>query len=210
MPVLKIPNAADLNNENCSCDPDCCGGSGEGKTAEGMRSYARWRALHDRAGGNAGRRNPRRRFAPRPPRPAGERCASGWAIGRSRYAVAPGLYALGAPDPWSPVFVTANYKLSFDRLRTAAPGLNAWILVLDTRGINVWCAAGKGTFGTDEVVRRIEATGPEKNRFPSDADSSPARRSRGLRPGGRQEDGIPRPLRPGPGGRSQGISRTPG
>lgn len=32
---------------------------------------------------------------------------------------------------------------------------NVWILVLDTKGINVWCAAGKGTFGTEELVRRI-------------------------------------------------------
>jgi acetyl-CoA decarbonylase/synthase complex subunit gamma len=31
--------------------------------------------------------------------------------------------------------------------------------VLDTQGINVWCAAGKGTFGTDELVHRIEETG---------------------------------------------------
>jgi hypothetical protein len=31
----------------------------------------------------------------------------------------------------------------------------AYILVLDTRGVNVWCAAGKGTFGTDELVQRI-------------------------------------------------------
>ncbi|UCF56903.1 MAG: acetyl-CoA synthase subunit gamma, partial [Deltaproteobacteria bacterium] len=30
--------------------------------------------------------------------------------------------------------------------------------VLDTQGINVWCAAGKGTFGTGELVRRIEST----------------------------------------------------
>jgi hypothetical protein len=27
--------------------------------------------------------------------------------------------------------------------------------VLDTKGINVWCAAGKGTFGTEELIRRI-------------------------------------------------------
>ena len=85
-----------------------------------------------------------------------------WGIGRSRYAIEPGLYALGAPDPWSPVFVTANYKMSFDSLRAASPGVSAWIMVLDTRGINVWCAAGKGTFGTDEVGRRIEATGLKK------------------------------------------------
>jgi acetyl-CoA decarbonylase/synthase complex subunit gamma len=34
-----------------------------------------------------------------------------------------------------------------------------WILVLDTKGINVWCAAGKGTFGTMELVSRIESSG---------------------------------------------------
>ena len=71
------------------------------------------------------------------------------------YKVDPGLYALGNPDKQSPVLVTANYKMSFDSLRGALPGRDAWILVLDTRGINVWCAAGKGTFGTTEVVARI-------------------------------------------------------
>jgi hypothetical protein len=30
--------------------------------------------------------------------------------------------------------------------------------VLDTKGINVWCAAGKGTFCTDEIVARIAAS----------------------------------------------------
>ncbi len=82
-----------------------------------------------------------------------------WGVGRMHYAVDPGLYALGSPDDQSPVLVTANYKMSFDRLREALPGYDAWILVLDTKGINVWCSAGKGTFGTKELVRRIEATG---------------------------------------------------
>jgi hypothetical protein len=76
-----------------------------------------------------------------------------WGIGRRHYMVDPGLYALGRPDEKSPVLVTANYKMSFDRLRRALPGRNAWILVLDTKGINVWCAAGKGTFGTAEDGR---------------------------------------------------------
>lgn len=80
-----------------------------------------------------------------------------WAVGRMRYAVVPGLYALGDPDPSSPVLVSANYKLSFDHLRRAAKGLDSWVLVLDTLGINVWCAAGKGTFGTDELVMQIES-----------------------------------------------------
>jgi hypothetical protein len=80
-------------------------------------------------------------------------------VGRMSYAVPPGLYAVGKPDPWSPVFVTANYKLSFDAVRAALAGRSAWILVLDTRGINVWCAAGKGTFGTDEIVARVKDVG---------------------------------------------------
>ena len=54
--------------------------------------------------------------------------------------------------------MTANYKLTFDAVRKNMDGLNAWLLVLDTKGINVWCAAGKGTFGTEELVRRIGLT----------------------------------------------------
>jgi len=78
------------------------------------------------------------------------------------YTVDPGLYALGQPDSQSPVLVTANYKLSFDRLREALPGRSAWLLVLDTKGVNVWCAAGKGTFGTRELVERIKSSGLEQ------------------------------------------------
>jgi hypothetical protein len=78
------------------------------------------------------------------------------------YAIDPGLYALGNSDSNSPVLVTANYKMSFDELRKSLPGKDMWILALDTKGINVWCAAGKGTFGTDELVRRIESSGLKK------------------------------------------------
>jgi hypothetical protein len=81
-----------------------------------------------------------------------------WGIGRDRYRVSPGLYALGAPDGNAPVLVTANYKLTFDVVRRDAAGLDAWILVLDTQGVNVWCAAGEGTFGTEEVIRRVTET----------------------------------------------------
>ncbi len=78
---------------------------------------------------------------------------------RMDYSVSPGLYALGNPEDKSSVLVTANYKMSFDRLREALPGRDVWILVLDTDGINVWCAAGKGTFGTEELIGRIKSSG---------------------------------------------------
>jgi hypothetical protein len=83
-------------------------------------------------------------------------------INRSQYKIAPGLYCVGAPDSQSPVLVTANYKLTFDHLRKALPSVNAWILVLDTRGINVWCAAGKNFFSTEEVVRRVNLSEVKK------------------------------------------------
>lgn len=79
-------------------------------------------------------------------------------VGRNDYKVPAGLYALGQPDENAAVLVTANYKLTFDALRKELAGLDCWILVLDTKGINVWCAAGKGTFGTEELVYRLKFT----------------------------------------------------
>jgi acetyl-CoA decarbonylase/synthase complex subunit gamma len=124
--------------------PCCCGasvqpwmrGSVETSAGEVPRVSRRW-SLRDRLGALAVRLG----------------------IGRMDYRVEPGLYAAGEPDEECPVFVSANYKLSFDHLRTALGGRDGWILVLDTRGINVWCAAGKGTFGTEEVVRRADEAG---------------------------------------------------
>lgn len=79
-------------------------------------------------------------------------------LGRDRYAVEPGLYAVGHPDQQAPVLVTANYKLSLDALRKELAHLDAWILVLDTNGVNVWCAAGKGTFATEELICRLNVS----------------------------------------------------
>ena len=81
-----------------------------------------------------------------------------WGVRRGGHRVEPGLYALGSPTLDSSVFVTANYTLSFDALRSKLQHIDGYILVLDTKGINVWCAAGKGTFGTDEIVHRVEVT----------------------------------------------------
>ena len=82
-----------------------------------------------------------------------------WGYRRGDHRVTPGLYALGDPDRNSPVLVTANYSLSFDAVRAALSGHSCYLLVLDTKGVNVWCAAGKGTFGTDELVERVFSTG---------------------------------------------------
>ncbi len=78
---------------------------------------------------------------------------------RNSYLMVPGLYCLGEPDGNSPVLVTGNYKLSVDTVRQELAGHHLWLLVVDTRGINVWCAGGKGTFSAAEVAYQVQNSG---------------------------------------------------
>ena len=78
--------------------------------------------------------------------------------GRYDYKVVRGLYCVGNPTPDSPVLVTCNYKLTFDMVRKELDGMDAWLLVADTRGINVWCAAGKALFSTEEIILSVSAS----------------------------------------------------
>jgi len=78
-------------------------------------------------------------------------------VNRMEHKVNSGLYSLGNPNQDSPIFVTANYTLSFDSLRSSLLGMNVYILVMDTNGINVWCAAGKGTFGSARLIELINS-----------------------------------------------------
>lgn len=78
-----------------------------------------------------------------------------WSKKRHTHQVKTGVYAIGEPDEASPVIVTANYKLTLDKVRESLTGQNLWLLIIDTDGINVWCAAGKGSFGTKEIVTKL-------------------------------------------------------
>lgn len=78
---------------------------------------------------------------------------------RNDYKVSPGLYAIGNPEGRSPVLVTANYKLGFDKLRSCLKHTDAWMLVVDTRAINVWCAGGKELFSAGEIIRQVRQSG---------------------------------------------------
>lgn len=80
-------------------------------------------------------------------------------IRRMGRTVPVGLYRVGNPSPESPVMVTANYRLSFDAVRSALSDRDAWLLVVDTNGINVWCAAGKDLFTSLSVSRHIIESG---------------------------------------------------
>ncbi len=76
---------------------------------------------------------------------------------RMNYKITPGLYTLGNPGKSSPVLVSCNYRLSLNMLRSVLGDRDIWILVIDTKGINVWCAAGKGTFCSSEIARQLSA-----------------------------------------------------
>ncbi len=74
------------------------------------------------------------------------------------HASATGLFAVGNPDDLSPVFVTANFSLTVRRVRKALRGRDGWLLVADTKGINVWCAAAGGVFTANRVIDAIKVS----------------------------------------------------
>ncbi|BEP27850.1 mercury methylation corrinoid protein HgcA [Helicovermis profundi] len=75
----------------------------------------------------------------------------------------PGLYAIGSPSENDNLIVTCNYKLTFDIVRNSLEGINIWLLLLDTDGVNVWCAAGKGSFGSAELIYSLEKFNVERH-----------------------------------------------
>jgi hypothetical protein len=72
--------------------------------------------------------------------------------------VAVGLYALGRPGSASPVLVTGNFRLTFDRVRCDLVGRDGWIIVVDTHGLDVGSAAAGGLLGAAEVAQAIDTT----------------------------------------------------
>ncbi len=75
------------------------------------------------------------------------------------HAARPGLIRIGNPGTGSPVLLTCNFTLTVRRLKRVLAGRDLWLLVADTRGINVWCAAGGGYLTHHQVIAAIRTTG---------------------------------------------------
>jgi len=69
-----------------------------------------------------------------------------------------GLVPIGRPGPASPVLVTCNFTLTVRRLKDALAGRDVWLLVANSKGINVWCAAGGGHLTHHEVIAAMRAS----------------------------------------------------
>ncbi|MFO8018416.1 MAG: methyltransferase domain-containing protein [Promethearchaeia archaeon] len=72
--------------------------------------------------------------------------------------IEPGIYQSGNPDKESPIIVTANYYYTYAKVMRNLEGIDAWVLCVDTNGINVWCAARGGDFGNQQLLEAINAT----------------------------------------------------
>jgi ubiquinone/menaquinone biosynthesis C-methylase UbiE len=74
-----------------------------------------------------------------------------------------GLYRIGSPDARSPLLVTGNYELTVRRLTRELDGnVDCWLLVANSRGINVWCAAGGGHFTAEDVISALRTSGADQ------------------------------------------------
>jgi len=72
------------------------------------------------------------------------------------FIVRPGLYYTGERyDNGSPLIVTCNFLSTVVLLKRSLRPLNARLLVIDTKGINVWCSAGKGQFSSKEILDKL-------------------------------------------------------
>lgn len=73
-----------------------------------------------------------------------------------------GLVKVGDPGRDAPVLITGNFGLTVERVRRALEGLDAYLLVANSRGLNVWCAATGGHLTNHDVVSVLKTSGVDK------------------------------------------------
>jgi hypothetical protein len=71
-----------------------------------------------------------------------------------------GLFSFNGADSDSPVLVTTDYYMTVFRVTEAIErqNLKCHLLVVDGRGINVWCGSRGGSVDTDSVLNAIGST----------------------------------------------------
>jgi ubiquinone/menaquinone biosynthesis C-methylase UbiE/ferredoxin len=72
--------------------------------------------------------------------------------------VAPGLREIGTPDRHSSVVVTGNFHLTVRRVEKALARQNCYVLVVQSKGINVWCASAGGEMNTHSIIAALKTS----------------------------------------------------
>ena len=75
-----------------------------------------------------------------------------------RFPCETGIFAMGTPTPESPVLVTCNFDYTVRHLKKYLidKDINCYLLVVNTNGTNVWCAAAEGIFPTEKVLSHLK------------------------------------------------------
>ena len=73
-----------------------------------------------------------------------------------------GLLKIGHPDRHSPVFLTCNFHLTVERVKKALQGIDCYLLIANSKGINVWCASTGGHLNNHSVISVIKTSGIEE------------------------------------------------
>jgi len=69
-----------------------------------------------------------------------------------------GLYKIGKPDKNSIVIVTGNYDLTIRRVIRSLKKIDLWLLICDSRGINIWCSSLANHFNAEKIIEAINLT----------------------------------------------------
>ena len=72
-------------------------------------------------------------------------------------AVRSGLYRIGSPTRDSPLLLTSNFYMTFKQVVKALQGQHCWLMVQDTEGWNVWCAADARIFSAEKAAALMRA-----------------------------------------------------
>ncbi|MER9680387.1 DUF2817 domain-containing protein [Mesorhizobium sp. M0184] len=70
-----------------------------------------------------------------------------------------GLRTVGRPDELSPVFLSGNYTLTVHRLLKRLARFDCYLIVANSKGSNVWCAAGMNEFNEFDIIDAINVSG---------------------------------------------------
>ena len=73
-----------------------------------------------------------------------------------------GCRRIGSPDRDSPVFLTCNFHLTVHRVKKALKEIDCYLLVANSKGINVWCAATGGHLNNHSVISVLKTSGIEE------------------------------------------------
>ncbi len=81
-----------------------------------------------------------------------------WAFRWIPVETEPGLRIFGNPNRSSPVLLTCNYDLTVRKVSRYLRGIDCYLLVAPSRGINVWCASCGGDLNEHSVISVIRSS----------------------------------------------------